>query len=151
MKKMKRIKALILLSFLLGLHSISFGQYIQTTKTQYSQTNDDGVGQENFSFSMSVGILTITDLDYSRQETYGPLKFESSGFNKGYYYEGYISDIASDPLRYRYNKPRVYKFFYDKKNGTIIAIIEGKIRQDNSMTRKMYYTELGNRLLNGAN
>jgi len=151
MKRILRMKILIFISFIFGLHFISFGQYIQKTETQYSQTNNEGVGQENFSFSMSAGILTITDLDYSRQETYGPLKFESNGFDNGYYYDGFISDIASDPLKYRYNKPRVYKFFYDKKNGTLIAIIEGKRRQDNSPMSKIYYTELGNRLLNSSN
>jgi hypothetical protein len=147
MKTTKQIKVLILLCCLLGLQFIGFAQDIQVTNTQYSRTNDEEVGKENFSFSLSNGTLTITDLDNRTRETYGPLKYEGSGFESGCYYVGYISDIQQNPLRYRYEKPRAYKFYYDKKNGTILAILEGKTRQDNAQIIKIYYTELGHKSL----
>lgn len=151
MKTTYPIKVLILLCCLFGLHTISYGQDLNLINTQYSKTNDEEVGLENYSFSMSDGILTITDLDYSRRETYGPLKYEGNGFEGGCYYVGFTSDIQQDPMRYRTEKPRAYKFYYNKKNGSLIAILEGKIRQDNAQIIKIYYTELGYKLLNSSN
>jgi hypothetical protein len=149
MKKIIAIQSLIPIFLLCGLFFTGYAQSISVFSTQYTKTNDEDVGKENFTFSMSNSYITITDLDYNKSENYGPLKFESSGFSGGYYYEGYVTDIAKDPLRFRREMARVYKFYFEKKNGTIIAIIEGKLRPDNSYMMKTFYTELGNKLLNG--
>lgn len=125
---------------LVVLPHISFGQNIPITNTSSSKTNDQEVRSENYSFSMTNWMLSITNLDRGTKETYGPLRYESDGNEGGYYYQGYLSDIYKDPLRYRREKPRAYKFYYDK-NGFIIAILEGKIRQDNVEIIKIYYTE----------
>ncbi len=151
MPKFKATSPLIILFFICGLQNLSFAQNVSTTRTQYSQKGNGGVGKENFSFSMSKGIITITDLDYNRSETYGPLKFNESGFDeKGYYYDSYNSDILKDPAGWARarKKPRLYKFVYESKNGNLLAVIEVKVEQDDSKTRKIYFTEQGNTLLN---
>jgi hypothetical protein len=151
MKKKIQINVLILLCCLFGLPFISYGQDLNEIITKYSKTNDEEVGLENFSFSMSNGTIIITDLDSRTRETYGPLKYEGSGFEGGYFYVGFTSDIQQDPMRYRHEKPRAYKIYYKEKKGYILAILEGKIRQDNAQIIKIYYTELGNKLLNRSN
>lgn len=133
--------------------SVSFGQDISTSVTQYSQTNNGEVGKESFSFSMTNGTITITDLDYNRSETYEPLKYSENGFDeKGFYYESYNPDILKDPAGWARarKKPRVYKFIYETKNGNLLAVIEVKVEQDNSKTKKIYFTEKGNDLLNAS-
>lgn len=146
MINIKKIFSLTIFSLLLFIN-IVHGQYIPETKTQFSRTNGQGIESENYSFSMSKGILKIVNLDNGLYENYGPLTHHDDGYDKGSYYEGYMSDIRQNPLRYRNEKPRAYKFYYDK-TGNIIAILEGKIRQDNSQIIKIYYTKIGNRLLN---
>jgi len=151
MLKTKLTATLIIFFCICGLQNLSFGQNVSTTRTQYSQKGNGGVGKENFSFSMSNGIITITDLDYNRSEKYEPLKFSESGFDeKGYYFDSYDSDILKDPAGWSSarKKPRLYKFVYESKNGNLLAVIEVKVEQDNSKTRKIYFTEQGNTLLN---
>lgn len=150
MLKSKAILSILFLFCICGMQNISSAQNLSTTRTYYSKSGKGSIGKENFSFSMSNGNITITDLDYNRSETYGPLKFKESGFDEnGYYYDTYNSDILKDPagwIRSR-KKPRLYKLLYESKNGDLLAVMEAKVEQDNSTTSKIYYTEKGNSLL----
>jgi hypothetical protein len=135
--------------FLFGI--TTFGQNVLTVITQYSKTGNGGIGKESYSFNISEGTITITDLDNNSSENYDPLKFEKSGFDeKGWYYETYNSDILKDPARWatQRKKPRVYNFYFDKKNGNPLLIIEAKMDESNNPKRKIFYTEKGYLLVN---
>ena len=122
---------------------LCFGQDLVLTKTEYSKTGDGNLGKENFTFSLSNNILTITDLDFKRTETYGPLKLNTSGFEGESYYQVYLPDMNAnfELVRIFINDNRAYKFYFDKKGGNLLSIVETKT--DVRKVTKTYYTEKG--------
>lgn len=153
MQKINLTSILIIPILICGLNNLLFSQNVATTLTQYSQKDKGEIGKERFSFSMTNGIITIIDLDYNKSDIYKPLKVNSSGFDeKGYYFDTYSSDILDDPAGWarERKKPRFYKFLYDKKNGNVLSVLEVKYEDNDSKSRKTFFTEQGNLVLNNA-
>ncbi len=142
--KQNNIPKLILILLILFVGTKTFSQSKPYVETEYSKTENGSIGQENYSFNLRNGTLTIVDKDTSRYDKYGPLAFSESGFNgEGFYYELYKPDIKGNPLAFTRGKElRGYVFIYDKKKGSLLFIDEMKIVNKSKKT-KTYYTQDG--------
>jgi len=130
--------------------SYSYSQDLKTTRTQYSRTENGTTGEESFSFTLLKNTLYIVDLDYKKQEEYGPLMIKQTGFEQGTYYVSYVPNTTEDPANWRKwnHNMRGYKLVFDKKGGNLLMVVELKGANYNgltatSFTSKIYYTQEG--------
>ena len=130
--------------------SSSLAQDVSEMSTKFSRLENGTVGAENYSFKVSSGTVIIRDLDNGREDKYGPVILQTSGYGAdGYYFEAFISDIANSrsPRKFNY-EVRVYKFLYETKNGKALGIIEVRTAVGSEATqKKVYYTTRGKVLL----
>ena len=140
---MKFIKHIICILFLsLGINAYS--QYIPSTTTVFSKSENGSIGKEKFTFSLYNSFITIVDNYYNTSKKYGPIFLDETGYDKyGYYYEFYKPDIKSDPFGFTSGKALIaYVFTYTSKGGNILFILEAKINSQ-QVSRKNFYTNEG--------
>lgn len=140
---MKFIKHIICILFLsLGINAYS--QYIPSTTTEFSKSENGSIGKEKFTFSLYNSFITIVDNYYNTSKKYGPIFLDETGYDKyGYYYEFYKPDIKSDPFGFTSGKALIaYVFTYTSKGGNILFISEAKINSQ-QVSRKNFYTNEG--------
>lgn len=140
---MKFIKHIICILFLsLGINAYS--QYIPSTTTEFSKSENGSIGKEKFTFSLYNSFITIVDNYYNTSKKYGPLFLDETGYDKyGYYFEFYKPDIKSDPFGFTSGKALIaYVFTYTSKGGNILFISEAKINSQ-QVSRKIFYTNEG--------
>ena len=140
---MKFIKHIICILFLsLGINAYS--QYIPSTTTEFSKSENGSIGKEKFTFSLYNSFITIVDNYYNTSKKYGPLYLYETGYDKyGFYFEFYKPDIISDPFSCTGGKALiVYKFIYTSKGGNILFISEVK-SISNQVSIKTFYTKEG--------
>lgn len=140
---MKFIKHIICILFLsLGINAYS--QYIPSTTTVFSKSENGSIGNEKFTFSLYNSFITIVDNYYNTSKKYGPLFLEETGYDKyGYYFEFYKPDIKSDPFGFTGGKALIaYRFIYTSKGGNILYIAELEIIGE-QVSAKIFYTKEG--------
>ena len=140
---MKFIKHIICILFLsLGINAYS--QYIPSTTTEFSKSENGSIGKEKFTFSLYNSFITIVDNYYNTSKKYGPIFLDETGYDKyGYYSEFYKPDIKSDPFGFTSGKALIaYVFTYTSKGGNILFISEAKINSQ-QVSRKNFYTNEG--------
>ncbi|MFH6965288.1 hypothetical protein ACHRVK_22150 [Flavobacterium plurextorum] len=140
---MKFIKHIICILFLsLGINAYS--QYIPSTTTEFSKSENGSIGKEKFTFSLYNSFITIVDNYYNTSKKYGPIFLDETSYDKyGYYSEFYKPDIKSDPFGFTSGKALIaYVFTYTSKGGNILFILEAKINSQ-QVSRKNFYTNEG--------
>ena len=140
---MKFIKHIICILFLsLGINAYS--QYIPSTTTEFSKSENGSIGKEKFTFSLYNSFITIVDNYYNTSKKYGPLYLYETGYDKyGFYFEFYKPDIKSDPFGFTGGKALIaYRFIYTSKGGNILFISEVK-SISNQVSIKTFYTKEG--------
>jgi len=138
------MKKLLLFYFLLS-SIIVYCQNIQSVKTSYSKLEDGKMGKENFSFSLTDGTITINDVDYNSSEKYHFLKLKNSGYDdEGHYFLYYSPEKSVSHMQYREVAGlKAYKFFFDKKGGDILNVLEIKKKGNSKPKVKRYFSEKG--------
>ncbi len=138
------MKKLLLLCLLFNCIAI-YSQNVEFVKTSYSKIEGGEMGKENFTFSLSNGTISINDLDYNTSEKYLYLELKNSGYDdEGHYFLYYSPAKSPSYSAYRsINGLKAYKFYFDKKGGELLIIMELKKKGNSDPKVKRYFTEKG--------
>jgi hypothetical protein len=138
------MKKLLLICLLFNCIAI-YSQNIESAKTAYSKIEGGEMGEENFTFSLSNGTILIKDLDYNVSEKYYYLELKNSGYDDEGHYFLYFSPAKSPSYSAyrRTNGLKAYKFYFDKKGGELLMIMELKKKGNSDLKVKRYFTEKG--------
>jgi hypothetical protein len=138
---MKKILLICLLFNSIAIYS----QNIEFVKTSYSKIEGGEMRKENFTFSLSNGTISIDDLGYNVSEKYHYLILKNSGYDdEGHYFLYYSPAKSPSYSAYRRtNGLKAYKFYFDKKGGELLIIMELKKKGNSDPKVKRYFTKEG--------
>ena len=124
---------------------VTYSQNIEFVKTSYLKIEGGEMVKENLTFSLSNGTIFIKDLDYNVSEKYHYLELKNSGYDdEGHYFLYYSPTISPSNSAYsRINGLKAYKFYFDKKGGNLLMIMELKKKGNSDPKVKRYFTEKG--------